>query len=198
VTDNRKLSGRTGADGRSVAVQAVTASRVVAAALFASTALTPRYIWVAVAAYAYASLSDLLDGCVARVLRRASDGGAAFDIGSDKYLSIASVLYGVASGASIVACCLAIVRSVFVPALRTVRVDGVPLLPPRRAVGLVETFPLRLTTAYMLLCAVLGVASDETIREPLYWVTGLTSVGSLIYSVARDWSRIVQAFAPCD
>lgn len=175
----------------------MTASRVLAAALFASTALTPRYIWVAVVAYAYASLSDLLDGFVARRLRRASDGGAAFDIGSDKYLSIVSVLYGVASGASVLACCLALVRSVLVPALRTVRVDGVPLLPPRRAVGLVETFPLRLTTTYMLLCAVVGVASNATIREALYWVTGLTSVASLLYSVARDWPRIVRAFAPC-
>ena len=166
------------------------------AVVFASTAITPRYVGVAIATYAYASLADLLDGFVARALKRQSEGGAAFDIGGDKYLLIVSALYAAAVGANITACCLLIVRSVFIPALRTVSVDGVRLIPPSRRIGAVETLPIRVATAYMLLAGPIGAPINWALANTLYWLAAATSCASVAYSVTADWPRIVRAFRP--
>jgi phosphatidylglycerophosphate synthase len=174
----------------------VTASRVVSAVVFASTAITPRYVGIAIAAYAYASLADLLDGFVARALKRESKGGAAFDIGGDKYLLIVSALYAAAIGANIAACCLLIVRAVFIPALRTVHIDGVPLIPPDRRIAAAETLPIRMATAYMLLSGATGVPVNWTLANTLYWSAAIMSCASVAYSVVADWPRIVRAFRP--
>jgi phosphatidylglycerophosphate synthase len=196
MEDNLELSGGTIADTATAWVQAVTGSRVLAAVLFASTALTPKYAWVAIIAYTYASLADLLDGFVARRLGRQSEGGAAFDIGSDKYLCIVSALYAAASGANITACCFMIARSVFVPALRTIRVDGIGLIPPRRGLGAIETLPIRVATTYLLICTSMGLPVNWQLAGVLYWTAGLTSVATVVYSLARDWPRVVRAFSP--
>jgi phosphatidylglycerophosphate synthase len=158
--------------------------------------MTARYAWLAIAAYTYASLADMLDGAVARALRRQSEGGAAFDIGGDKYLLIVSALYAAALGVNVAACCLLIVRSVFVPALRTVRVDGIRLIPPSGRVAAVETLPIRGATAYMLLCGPIGIPVNWTLANALYWVAAVTSCASVTYSVIHDWPRIVRAFSP--
>lgn len=174
-------------------VQAISLSRATCALVFASIAFIPHAERLTLAIYLYASISDSLDGGLARLIRCTTIGGAALDIACDKYLTIFSVLFLVSFGAPLLPCCLALTRDLAVQAFRSITIDGHQLFQPIRAIGLTVVIPIRFTVGYALLARVLAVSVPNMVGR-LCWVCGVVSLAVLVFSIASERKLILRAF----
>jgi phosphatidylglycerophosphate synthase len=145
--------------------------------------------------YLYATVSDALDGALARHLGAETRGGAALDIACDKYLTIYSLFFLVAVGAPLVPICLALTRDIFVQAFRSVTVDGRHLFRPIRAIGLAVVIPIRFTVGYALLLRLFGVWSGHTVSS-LCWICGGISFSVLTLTILHNADDLRRAFNP--
>jgi CDP-diacylglycerol---glycerol-3-phosphate 3-phosphatidyltransferase len=171
-------------------VQFISISRAIAGMWFVSTALTEGWRSLSVFLYVYASLSDLLDGFLARRFNCSTEGGRALDLFGDKYLSIASALYAVAIGMPAFPCAVIILREIFLLSIRSVHVDNQPVIPPTRILGGVTVLPLRFVTLLLLLSGndAKGVAIAGI------WLASIVSWISLSIRVWKNRRRLVMAF----
>ncbi len=171
---------------RIVIVQAVTASRVVAALVFAAFALTPAAYAIAVCAYLIGLFSDILDGVLARALRVATQAGGAFDGFADKALSVVSVLYLVANMAPLLPCLLILVRDTFVLSLRAFDSH---LVPPSRLKGALSGFFVRIATLYVLLLH----GRPDTLKLLIFvWVGATVSFALLSHDLWKSRNGILR------
>jgi phosphatidylglycerophosphate synthase len=180
-----------------VFVQCVTLSRAAAAALFVSTVLSPGYEVLATCVYIYALVSDLLDGRLARLLQVPTPGGAALDGFSDKYLTVASVLYIAALGFPLPPCCLLLLRDILVPALRAIRTSGDQIFFPRRFIGGITGTPVRILTLAALFWP-MRFRQIEFFLEIGIWIAAFISLASLAWHTWKSREQIKKAFSVQD
>jgi len=166
----------------------------VAAAVFVSTVLIPRYELLATCVYIYALISDFLDGRLARLLQVSTPGGAALDGFSDKYLTVASILYIAALGFPLPPCCLILLRDILVPALRAIRIKGDQIFAPTRFIGGITGTPVRLLT----LVALLWPPRFRELKASLetgIWIAALISLMSLAWHIWKCRKQIRKIFS---
>src|SRR5579863_4103349 len=96
---------------------------------FPCLALVPGLSRWSIGIYCYGSLSDFLDGALARRWACATRIGGAIDLFADKSLTIASLLYIVARGMPIVPCEILLARELLLLSLRSVHMNGRPIIP---------------------------------------------------------------------
>lgn len=187
----RRMGGRW-ANRSILLVQIVTLSRGVACIVFACIARPPGYRILASAIYIYATVSDAIDGWLARKLACCTPGGAALDWFGDKYLNFVSMLYAYSSGMNALPCIMVVLRDLLVQAFRDVRVGHASLFRPRRGVGILTTLPVRAATLLLLLRD--PTSLHWSAIESLFWLAGLTSLICLILAVIYNWRGMTQVF----
>jgi phosphatidylglycerophosphate synthase len=192
MTDNKRLSVETLTKGlatRLVLVQAITLSRALAAIVFAAIAFVPAYHGLAALLFLYALLGDFLDGPIARYLGTTSRVGATLDGFADKYHSVVSALYLAASGYDLAACSILVLRDALVPSLRSVYVNGAPLIPVRRMMGGLSGGPIKCMAGAVLIAPEWAIQHHREIQNIL-WLLAIYSVLLLGFSLWSARSRI--------
>ena len=150
-------------------------------------------IWAA-AVFAIASLTDWLDGYIARKLRQTSEFGAFFDPVADKVLVVVVLVFLVSIYPSIwfvIPTCIIIAREVLVSALR----EWMASSNQRNIVAVV--FMGKLKTTVQMIAIIVLIASDPT-GEPLFWqfgfvllyVSAILSLWSMLYYFKVAWTSL--------
>lgn len=172
-----------------VLVQTVTLSRVAAMLLFAGTALNHELQPLAISAFLYALMTDVADGHLARRFHVATEIGGALDGFADKFVTLSSTLYLLGAGIPLLPGCIILTRDLLVLSFRYVRVENVPLFPPRRLLGGLSGVPVRLLALVVL---VDGVPAN--LLGSLCWLVSLLTVLNVALAIRGQWNRICQAF----
>ena len=176
-----------------ILVQAISLGRAACGFVFASTALLPGFSTAAIIIYTCGTLSDFLDGLLARKMQCATKMGAALDVFGDKFLTIASLMYAIARGLWIIPCLMFAVREILILSLRSVHLGDRPVVPLTGVVGGITLIPIRTITLLLLLNPTLE--SKYVLAANLALAAGSSlSMGSLTYSIIKNWHRLMQAF----
>ena len=150
-------------------------------------------IWAA-AVFAVASLTDWLDGYLARELNLTSDFGAFIDPVADKVLVVVVLVFLVSIYPSIwfvIPTCIIIAREVMVSALR----EWMASSNRRNIVAVV--FMGKLKTTVQMIAIIVLIASDPA-GEPLFWQFGyvllytsaILSLWSMLYYFKSAWTSL--------
>jgi phosphatidylglycerophosphate synthase len=175
-----------------VAAHAISLSRALASFGFVSTALTEEYRWLSLCFYIYATLSDLVDGRIAKISCVTSDLGRSLDMFGDKFLTLASAIYFVARGFSPFPALLISLRDILLLALRTVRVQGEILILPTKPFGAWTILPVRIITPVLVLARNPSALLADALSLS-FWITGLIFMVSLTVTLKGSWQRILTA-----
>ena len=176
---------------RLVAVQLVTLLRLAGAVIFSAIAFEAYPVWLVVGVYLIASLSDVLDGFLARRLSASSVFGRTLDLISDKSLTVISLLYAAARGIALLPLALIAARELLSVGLRLITVDGKPLLPTSRLFSGAMAVLLWGNTAFLV---VLG--SDPKISSTvnsIYWICAAIFAANLGSRLVVSRKRIIAA-----
>jgi phosphatidylglycerophosphate synthase len=165
-------------------VEAVSVLRIVGAISFAAVAFQRVPVVVIASLYGVAMGSDVIDGYLARRLGSETYFGRVLDLVSDKSLTIVSLLYAAARGASFLPLTLIAIREILMIGARLIRVDNVTLFPTSRALGGSVALVLWGNT----LVLVLDVAGEHAISRAsiTYWACAVVLNANLVW---RVWSR---------
>lgn len=144
----------------------------------------PNNYWLAASAFALASLTDWLDGFLARKLDQTSEFGAFLDPVADKLLVVAILVLLVSSYNSIwflIPCTIIIMRELLVSALR----EWMATRGARHVVAVVFLGKLKTTAQMAALVALLASTPDEPgllwrLGYGLLYISALLSVWSLL------------------
>jgi phosphatidylglycerophosphate synthase len=173
-------------------VQTITLSRAIAALLFISIGLRAEYRTTATILFSYACITDVLDGYLARKLNCQTKAGGAFDLFSDKYLTIISLTYAIARGMPIVACSIAILRECFLLSMRSIYLNQKPLFPPERMLGTITIIPIWAGTLLLLNSDIINLS--KRMFFVYYWSIGLLTFANLTYKLISNRKALLRAF----
>jgi len=174
-------------------VQLISISRAIAGLIFVCIALREELNFLSIVLFVYACASDLLDGYLARRYNCTSEPGKVLDLFGDKFLTIAFSLFAIASEMPIIPISFIIFREVFLLSIRTINTDGNPIFKPQRLLGGLTTFPIWLTTFFLLL-SVKYVEIDIYYFKVAYWFCGIFVVLNLAFKLSQSWSRLISEF----
>jgi phosphatidylglycerophosphate synthase len=161
--------------------------------VFICIALTPGYNTSATILFIYACLTDLLDGYFARKFSCTSKIGGALDLFSDKYLTIISFIYAIASGIPVLPCSIGILREIFLLSMRSIQVDGKPIFPPQRILGTLMVIPIWSGTV-LLIHHLHFVNLSWNFFLGYYWTLGVLSAINLGYKINGNWKLLIKSF----
>ncbi|MDQ7250949.1 CDP-alcohol phosphatidyltransferase family protein [Dongia sedimenti] len=169
-------------------VEAITISRLVAALLFASIAFQSLPLMLVVGLYVTAAASDLADGFLARRFKVVSNFGRAFDLVSDKSLTIVSLLYAAARGVDLLPLSIIGTREIIMIGARMITVSGTPLFPTSRFFGGVFSFLVWGNTVLLILCH----KHDDIflIANLIYWLCAILGAANALYRIKSSAHRI--------
>jgi phosphatidylglycerophosphate synthase len=176
-----------------ILAQVFTLSRVGASLAFAMTAFQVHLRLWALGFFLYALIGDVFDGRFARHFNVTSSVGATLDGFGDKFQTIVSVLYLAALGYSPLACALLVLRDLLTASLRSIRVDDVPLIPPKRWVGGLSGTPIKILTATLVACPAFALIHRHVV-EGFVWTFAILTSSVLLISIWKDRRRIWRAF----
>lgn len=179
---------------RLVITQAISVGRAACGLLFASIALLPDLRWGAVLVYLVGSVSDFMDGYLARRWDCATSIGGALDVFGDKALTISSLLFIAARGFALLPCLLFTVRELLLLSIRSVCLNGKPIIPLTGALGGITLTPIRLITLFILLSPRVG-QETLSVGNTLLWIGASLSLLSLSYTIIKNRKNIALAFS---
>jgi phosphatidylglycerophosphate synthase len=158
-------------------VQSISIFRIFAILIFASLVFSaiPRILLICL--YAFAMVSDLLDGYLARKLDVATYFGKVMDLVADKSLTVISLLYAAKCGVNLLPLALIAMRDMVMIGMRLVTVEGKQLLPTNRGFGGVMASVLWTNTLVLVYAQ-----TDELIKisNIVYWACALIFAGNLL------------------
>jgi phosphatidylglycerophosphate synthase len=153
----------------------------------------PQCNTIAIFLFVYACITDVLDGFLARKFSCTTKTGATLDLLSDKFLTIASLIYAIGRGLPIFPCTLAIFREVVLLSMRSIYVNGRVLFPPQRILGALMVTPIWFGTLLLLNYPSLINFSWEVFCY-CYWTIGLLAMISLGHKLISNWKNIIESF----
>jgi phosphatidylglycerophosphate synthase len=169
-------------------VQSISISRLLATLVFASLVFknVPRELVLCL--YAFAMVSDLIDGYLSRKLKVESQFGKVMDLVADRSLTAVSLLYAAAHGIDVLPLALIATRDLVMIAMRLISVEGTQLLPTNRIFGGIMAFLLWGNT---LVLVVAGKSVGLiTISNYIYWVAAVIFTFNLLLRGYASASRI--------
>lgn len=116
-------------------VQSISIFRILAVFVFVGLATNSTSRTLLTILYAFALISDLIDGYLARLLHVTSHFGRVMDLVADKSLAVVSLLYAAERGMPLLPLALIAARDIIMIGMRLVIVDGKQLLPTNRVFG---------------------------------------------------------------
>lgn len=170
----------------------MSVTRVLLALIFVSIGLQPQYTALTLLTFVAAMLTDVLDGVLARRLKCTSRAGEALDLLGDKFLTLASGLYGAALGMPLLACGLILLREIALTTARTIVVDRRALLPPSRLIGSLSILPTRIGTIMLIVDG--GTGRYLTWSLGLFWIAAGVASTTLYWRIWRERRLILRAF----
>lgn len=156
------------------------------------------YIW-ALIVFAAASLTDLLDGYLARKNNQVTTFGKFLDPLADKVLVISAFVYfidvGLASSAAVI---IIIAREFMVTSLRLVTVSSSGTVIAAGMLGKIKTVSQMVSIVVIMLMAalhdfwILRLFDVPTVANILVWICALLSVISGVQYMVQNWKNIGQ------
>lgn len=169
-------------------VQSVSLFRLVAAMAFASIAFQDVSIWVLGLIYFAAMCSDLLDGFLARRLRRESFAGKVIDLVSDKSLTVVSILYAAERGIHFLPLAMIAIREVVILGMRLLVVNGTQILATNRMFGGIMAFLIWSNTLILLFIPPGNILMRRV--DQIYSVCAAILILNLIVRINKSRNRI--------
>lgn len=171
-------------------VQSISLFRIFAILIFASLVFSavPRTLLVCL--YAFAMVTDLLDGYLARKLDVATYFGKVMDLVADKSLTIVSLLYAAERGVNLLPLALIATRDIVMIGMRLVNVEGKQLLPTNRVFGGVMASVLGANTLVLVYTQPVGLSKITNI---VYWACSWIFVVNLLARLRASVPRIKTA-----
>lgn len=160
---------------RILVVQSISIARIFATLLFIGLAFQNTRPLVLISVYAFAAVTDLIDGYASRRLNVVSDLGKVVDLVADKSLTAVSLLYAAASGVNVFPIAVIATRDIVMIGMRLVVLDGAQLLPTNRLFGGMMATLLWGNT----LLLVVAKANPQL----FFWVNGTYWVCALVFGV---------------
>ncbi len=176
-----------------IIVQLITLSRAIAALVFITIALTPKFVFAATVLFIYACVTDVVDGFLARKFSCTTNTGKILDLFGDKYLTVISLTYAIARGMPALPCAIAILREILLLSMRSIYMEGEPLFPPQRLLGTLMVIPIWSGTVLLLLSQDILPAST-TFFAFYFWILGGLASINLTYKILVNWKKILQSF----
>ena len=156
-------------------VQSISIARIFATLLFVGLAFRNTRPLLLISVYAFAAVTDLIDGYASRRLNVVSDLGKVVDLVADKSLTAVSLLYAAASGVHVLPIALIATRDIVMIGMRLVVLDGDQLLPTNRLFGGMMATLLWGNTLLLV------VAKENP--QLFFWVNGTYWVCALIFGL---------------
>jgi phosphatidylglycerophosphate synthase len=174
--------------GRFWLVQSISLFRLFAALLFVSLAFKGVPHTLLLCLYAFAIVSDLLDGYLSRKLKSETYFGEVVDLVADKSLTIVSLLYAAARGIDILPLALIATRDVIMIGMRLIIIERTQLLPTNRILGGIMALLLWGNTWVL----VYAQTDAELIRATnvIYWICAIIFVVNLLIRIYVSAQRI--------
>lgn len=166
-------------------VQSISIFRIVAVFVFVGLATNTTSRTLLTILYAFALISDLIDGYLARLFHVTSHFGRVMDLVADKSLAVVSLLYAAERGMPLLPLALIVARDVITLGMRLVIVDGKQLLPTNRVFGGLMACLLGANTLILL-----HTESDGLLRTASlgYWCLAVIFTANLLtrFYVSRE------------
>jgi len=172
-------------------VQSISISRIFATLLFAGLAfknVSPAFLSCL---YAFAMVSDLIDGYVSRKLKAETYFGKVMDLVADKSLTTISLLYAAACGIDLLPIALIASRDVIMIGMRIVVVQGSQLLPTNRIFGGIMALLLWGNT--LVLLSARTQSGLLQVANGIYWACAVIFTINLLARLHTSAPRIKMA-----
>jgi phosphatidylglycerophosphate synthase len=172
-------------------VQAFSIARLCTTILFVALASTHSSVFLLFCLYAFAIVTDVIDGYLSRRLKAESYLGKVTDLVADKSLTIVSLIYAASRGIDILPVALIASRDIIMIGMRLVTVDGAQLLPTNRTFGGIMAVLVWGNTLF-LICA---KAEDHLLQvaNGIYWTCAMIFLANLLARLYASGPRIKAA-----
>jgi len=158
-------------------VQSISIFRIVAVFVFVGLATNSTSQTLLTILYAFALISDVIDGYLARLFHVTSHFGRVMDLVADKSLAAVSLLYAAERGMPLLPLALIVARDIIMIGMRLVIVDGKQLLPTNRVFGGLMACLLGVNTLILLHTETQGSLRIASVG---YWCLAVLFTANLV------------------